>query len=146
MRIKRTIAASAGIAMLAFTLFACGGEDNPEEVASLYVTAGAKMDLETMRKITTGKALEKMIATESLLKLTASSKGQSYEEFINELKAEAAKRGELVIKSATKVSGDGKYARVIVNASKKGDQLEVPTPIELVKEDGNWKVMETPRQ
>jgi hypothetical protein len=164
----RTIAASMSIAMLSFTLFACEDEEkkqtkaetklvateqpkktatasSPEEVASLYVKAGAKMDFETMKKITTGQVLEKMIATESLLKMTASSKGQSYEEFTKELQTEAASRGEIVIKSATKVSDDGEFARVIVYVSKKGDDMELPTAVVLAKEGGNWKVMDTPK-
>jgi hypothetical protein len=122
--------------------------NSPEAIASLYIKAGAKMDMETLKKITTGKVLEKIIATEASLKLKASSKGQSYEEFMEELEAEAAKRGEPDIKSATKASDDGKSARVIVSVLAKNSnmEMEIPTPLELSKENGNWKVSDTPQQ
>ncbi|MCL1967028.1 MAG: hypothetical protein FWF67_04030 [Fibromonadales bacterium] len=125
MRIKRTIATLASIAMLAFTLLACEEQkaqaettSSPEEVAALYVLSGAKMDIETMKKITTGQMLEKMLLTESTMKSVASSKGKSYEEFMKEMAAELSSKGELVIKSSTKVSEN---------------------------DDGKWKVMDTPK-
>ncbi|MDR2584008.1 MAG: fibrobacter succinogenes major paralogous domain-containing protein [Fibromonadaceae bacterium] len=118
---------------------------SPEEVASLYIVAAFKMDIETMKKITTGQMLEKILATESILRMKASSDGKSYEEFRKELQSELASKGELVIKSSTKVSDDGEFARVIVYAGKKGDDLELPTAIVLAKQGGNWKVFDTPK-
>jgi len=152
MRISHTVATLASIAMLAFTLFACEDEEKKqtkaEAVASSYVTAAFKMDIETLKKITTGTALEKMLLTESSIKSIASSKGISYEEAIKEMTAELTSKGELDIKSATKVSesDDGKIVRVIVYAGKKGDDMAVPTAIVLAKQGGNWKVMDTPKQ
>jgi hypothetical protein len=142
--------------MLAFTLSACESEEKkqtgtnsvsveqaktPEEVAKLYLNAATKMDIDMMKKLTTRSQLEKTLALESILKITANENGQSYEEYIKELKIETEKKVEAsgaAITTATKVSDNGNFAKVIVNMRVQG--MEIPKPIELAKHDGVWKV------
>jgi hypothetical protein len=169
MRTIRTITASLSIAILAsFTLFACEEKEQtktvaepvaaqqakalerpkaqtkastPEEVAKLYLNVATKMDIDMMKKITIRSQLEKTLVLESMLKMTANEKGQSFGEFMKELKIETKKKIEASgaeVTTATKVSDNGKFARVIVNMKVNG--MEIPKPIEMAKDDGVWKV------
>jgi hypothetical protein len=134
---------------ISLTLFIFACEDNspaPEEVAEKYIKASLIFDFETLKQVIVKESIGEIDKAADELKAMFSKSGSQS----SQIQARSDALRAVVPKAEpAKISKDKKSASVMVNLlDQNGDKLFMiigtvlnsPTNVNLIKEDGKWKV------